>query len=220
MRKLSPFKKEFEMAINKTIFTADRTAQKEEIFNWLKDNAQDYFSGGISTDESGNIICVMSNSAELSFIFDETNAIYKIKTKTRNTYSIVGSSTLKYTKAGIVTSNGIMLIGALSSTADNILIISKTNRNTTAISMNASSASGANRYFSFIDLNNDAEWLRTENQVSVFSAPLTSFSPVCFASGNYCEHAFFTFFTQFSDPCVIQMNGKKYAYGGYLALEE
>ena len=208
------------MAINKTIFTADRTAQKGEIFNWLKTNAEDYFDE-ISQNADGNIVCSLKNGAKILFMFDTSATIYKVMSKTeKSKYIYSGSAENAYTKAGIVTSKGIMLIGALSSTVDNILIISKTNRNTTAISMNAASSSGANRYFSFIDLNNDAEWLRTGNQVSVFSAPLTSFSPVCFAGGNYCEHAFFTFFTQFSDPCVIQMNGKKYAYGGYLALEE
>ena len=40
------------MAINKTIFTADRTAQKEEIFNWLKDNAA-YFTYSSPVDNGG-----------------------------------------------------------------------------------------------------------------------------------------------------------------------
>lgn len=207
------------MAINRTIFTADRTAQKSEILAWLQANATDYFSGGISTDESGNIICVMSNSAELSFIFDETNAIYKIKTKTGNTYSIVGSSTLKYTKAGIVTSNGIMLIGAGTSNIDNILIISKTSENKPCISGQVKTSSSASSFNNcFIDLENDSDWL--SNSVQKYLTSITSLSPVCFACGTYCEHVFLTPFTQFESTCIMQINSKKYAYGGYLALEE
>jgi len=185
------------MAINKTIFTADRTTQKSEILAWLQANATDYFDQ--IAENSGNIECLLENGAKLTFY---------------------GSSTLKYTKAGIVTSKGLMIVGANSSTTDNILIVSKTNNEKTAISMFASSSSGSGRYFSFIDLDGDSDWSRIGNNLTVFSAPITSLSPVCFACGTYCEHVFLTPFTQFENTCIMQINSKKYAYGGYLALEE
>lgn len=206
------------MAVNKTIFTADRTAQKSEILAWLQANATDYFDE--IAENSGNIECSLENGAKLTFVFDETSVLYKVDSKTGNSHSIYGSSTLKHTKAGIVTSKGLMIVGAYSSTADNILIVSKTNNEKTAISMLAASPSGSTRYFSFIDLDGDTDWLRIGNNLTVFSAPITSLSPVCFACGTYCEHVFLTSFTQFENTCIMQINSKKYAYGGYLALEE
>ena len=206
------------MAVNKTIFTADRTAQKSEILAWLQANATDYFDE--IAENSGNIECSLENGAKLTFVFDETSVLYKVDSKTGNSHPIYGSAALKYTKAGIVTSKGLMIVGANSSTSDNILIISKTNNEKTAISMLAASSSGSNRYFSFIDLDGDSDWSRIGNNLTVFSAPITSLSPVCFACGTYCEHVFLTPFTQFENTCIMQINGKKYAYGGYLALEE
>ena len=206
------------MAVNKTIFTADRTAQKSEILAWLQANATDYFDE--IAENSGNIECLLENGAKLTFVFDETTALYKVDSKTGNSHSIYGSSTLKHTKAGIVTSKGLMIVGANSSITDNILIVSKTNNEKTAISMLAASSSGSNRYFSFIDLDGDTDWLRIGNNLTVFSTPITSLSPVCFACGTCCEHVFLTSFTQFENTCIMQINSKKYAYGGYLALEE
>ena len=206
------------MAINKTIFTADRTAQKSEILSWLQANATDYFDQ--IAENSGNIECSLENGAKLTFVFDETSVLYKVDSKTGNSHPIYGSSTLKHTKAGIVTSKGLMIVGTNSSTIDNILIVSKTNNEKTAISMLAASSSGSNRYFSFIDLDGDSDWLRIGNNLTVFSVPITSLSPVCFACGTYCGHVFLTPFTQFESICIMQINGKKYAYGGYLALEE
>lgn len=206
------------MAVNKTIFTADRTAQKSEILAWLQANATDYFDQ--IAENSGNIECSLENGAKLTVVFDDTIAIYKIDSKTGVSHSIYGSSTLKYTKAGVVTSKGIMIVGALSASSDNIIIISKTSTGKTAVSMFAATASGSNRYFSFIDMDGDADWARIGNNMAVFSAPMTSLAPVCFSCGTYCEHVFLTPFTQFENPCIMQINSKKYAYGGYLALEE
>ena len=94
------------MAVNKTIFTADRTAQKSEILSWLQANATDYFDE--IAESSGNIECSLENGAKLTFVFDETSVLYKVDSKTGNSHPIYGSSTLKHTKAGIVTSKGIM----------------------------------------------------------------------------------------------------------------
>ena len=144
-----------------------------------------------------------------------------LKTKTGNTHSIYGgSSAVSYTKAGIVTSNGIMLIGNATASAENYVIISRTMANSTALAMCIRTSSANTSYSYFIDLNNDAEWLGKSSAAQAYSVPVTSVAPAAFSSGNYCEHIFFTPFTQFTEPCIMQLNGKKYAYGGYIALEE
>ena len=205
------------MAVNKTIFTADRTAQKSEILAWLQANATDYFDE--IAENSGNIECSLENGAKLTVVFDDTALVYKIDSKTGNSHSIYGSSALKYTKAGIVTSKGLMLIGAGNSNIDNILIISKTSENKPCISGQFKASSSANSFNNcFIDLENDSDWL--SNSVQKYLTSVTSLSPVCFACGTYCEHVFLTPFTQFENTCIMQINSKKYAYGGYLALEE
>lgn len=208
------------MAINKTIFTADRTAQKGEIFNWLKANAEDYFDE-ISQNADGNISCRLENGAELLFMFDTSTTVYKIISKTGNTQGIYANVSAPYTEAGIVTSNGIMLISYSFASTDNIVIISKTNSGATSVSAYGKTSSSINTLFqAFIDLDNDVNWM-TKNFQTIFDTPVTSLAPVCFASGNYCEHVFMTIFSQFvNSPCIMQINGKKYAYGGYLALEE
>ena len=208
------------MAINKTIFTADRTAQKGEIFNWLKANAEDYFDE-ISQNADGNISCRLENGAELLFMFDTSTTVYKIISKTGNTQGIYASVSAPYTEAGIVTSNGIMLISYSFASTDNIVIISKTNSGATSVSVYGKTSSSTNTLFqAFIDLDNDVNWMG-KNFQTIFDTPATSLAPVCFASGNYCEHVFMTIFSQFTNsPCIMQINGKKYAYGGYLALEE
>ena len=210
------------MAINKTIFTADRTAQKSEILAWLQANATNYFDS-IETDTDGNISCRLENGAEFTFMFDATAVVYNVKSKTGNSHSIYsGTAATAYTKSGIVTSYGIMLISTATSTSYNVIIISKTNTESVSISAFAKSTSGSAGLPShyFIDLDNDTDWLGKSTNPLIYSVPVTSFAPVCFSFGTYCEHAFFTPFTQFENPCIIQMNGKKYAYGGYLALEE
>ena len=206
------------MAINKTIFTADRTAQKSEILAWLQANATDYFDQ--IAENSGNIECSLENGAKLTVVFDATTVIYKIDSKTGVSHSIYGS-TLKYTKAGVVTSKGIMIVGALSASSDNIIIISKTGENSTAVSCYIKSSSSSSALINyFIDLGNDADWLGNSSNSLRYSVPATSLSPVCFSCGTYCEHVFLTPFTQFENTCIMQINSKKYAYGGYLALEE
>lgn len=206
------------MAINKTIFTADRTAQKSEILAWLQANATDYFDQ--IAENSGNIECSLENGAKLTVVFDETSVLYKVDSKTGNSHSIYGSSALKYTKAGVVTSKGLMLIGAGNSNIDNILIISKTSENSTAVSCYVKPSSSNTLTNYFIDLGNDADWLGNSSSLLRYSVPATSLSPVCFSCGTYCEHVFLTPFTQFENTCIMQINSKKYAYGGYLALEE
>lgn len=208
------------MAINKTIFTADRTAQKSEILAWLQANATDYFDS-IETDTDGNIECSLENGAELLFMFDTSTTVYKIISKTGNTQGIYSSVSAPYTEAGIVTSNGIMLISYSGASTDNIVIISKTNSGATSVSVYGKTSSSVNTLFqAFIDLDNDANWI-VKNFQTIFDTPATSLAPVCFASGNYCEHVFMTIFSQFTNSsCIMQINGKKYAYGGYLALEE
>lgn len=206
------------MAINKTIFTADRTAQKSEILAWLQANATDYFDQ--IAENSGNIECSLENGAKLTVVFDDTSVLYKVDSKTGVSHSIYGS-TLKYTKAGVVTSKGIMIVGALSASSDNIIIISKTGENSTAVSCYIKSSSSSSALINyFIDLGNDADWLGNSSNSLRYSVPATSLSPVCFSCGTYCEHVFLTPFTQFENTCIMQLNGKKYAYGGYLALEE
>ena len=166
-------------------------------------------------------MCSIENGGEFQFIFDTTAITYTIKSKTGNSHSINGeNSTSSYTKAGIVTSNGIMLVGNTTTSSENYLIISKTNANSMALSAYAKASSSRNRYYCFIDLNNDADWVASNNSTQIYSVSATSLAPVAFSSGNYCEHAFFTPFTQFTEPCIIQLNGKKYAYDGYLELEE
>lgn len=206
------------MAINKTIFTADRTAQKSEILAWLQANATDYFDQ--IAENSGNIVCSLENGAKFLFMFDESTTVYKIISKTGNIQGIYSSSE-NYTKAGIVTSNGIMLINHALASTDNIVIISKTNEGKTAVSVYGKISSSVNTIFqAFMDLGNDADWM-SKNFQTIFDTPATSLAPICFLSGNYCEHVFWTHFTQFvNSPCIMQLNGKKYAYGGYLALEE
>lgn len=208
------------MAINKTIFTADRTAQKSEILAWLQANATDYFDE-ISEDNNENIVCSLENGAKLTFVFDSTATAYSVESKTGVSHTIGGgSSASSYTKEGIVTSKGIMIVGNTTTSAANILIISKTNADTISLSMNARVGSGSSAYPCFMDLINDVDWLTKSSAPQIFSTPITSLTPVCFSYGTHCEHAFFTPFTQFENPCIMQLNGKKYAYGGYLALEE
>ena len=210
------------MAINKTIFTADRTTQKSEILSWLQANATDYFDE--IAEDSGNIKCSLENGAELLFMFDTSATIYKVMSKTeKSKYIYSGSAESAYTKAGIATSKGLMLISTAASSTDNIIIISKTNSGTTAISAFAKTSSGSASlpFHYFIDLNNDTDWIGTTQNILTYSVSVTSLAPVCFSSGNYCEHVFMTIFSQFTNnPCIMQINGKKYAYGGYLALEE
>lgn len=92
-----------------------------------------------------------------------------------------------------MTSKGLMLIGAGTSNIDNILIISKTGENKPCISGQVKASSSASSFNNcFIDLENDSD----------------------------CGHVFLTPFTQFENACIMQINSKKYAYGGYLALEE
>ena len=216
------------MAIEKTTFTATTlTDRQTEVYNWLSENATDYFETITNDTEHSKIICTFAGceTAKTEFYFDyNTMASLFLENGTKYASSCYTDSHIYYKVCeAIKTSYGIYLgseenIMTSSSPYQGALIISKNNDNTTCVSLS---------YDGFLrdDMRRDiicpekSKVLTVTSQV--LTADMTTFAPIPIAEGVYPENMFFTPFSSARYVGVItDDNGQKYFYDGYCAIKE
>ncbi len=207
------------MAIETTIFYNSRAGQMQEVFEWLKDNASEYFDSITFAD--GAITCALENGAKFEYKSGYSPSIY-LKNGLYKTYY----ENSAYIKKGIKTSKGIML---LLSSAYQSLIFSKTNKGTTCTSFLCRTSANTNLNQYFADLSLDVVFTERPYVINssyiekaVISSEKTSLVPISFAnSETYAPDMLFTPFSQYSGmQGIIEVDGVKYAYDGTVALRE
>ena len=207
------------MAIETTIFYNSRAGQMQEVFEWLKDNASEYFDSITFAD--GVITCALENGAKFEYK-SGTNPSINLKSGLNKLLY----DTSAYIKKGIKTSKGIML---LFSSNYQSLIFSKTNKGTTCTSLLCKTSSNANLYQYFADLSLDVVFTERPNSINssniekaAISSEKTSLVPISFANPEtYAPDMLFTPFSQYSGmQGIIEVDGVKYAYDGTVALRE
>ena len=103
------------------------------------------------------------------------------------------------------------------------IFITKSNAGTTAVYAKwVDFNSSAYDYSKFMvaDLINSEKIGTVNFKGTVISSDMTSLVPICFPSGTYAPKLFVTPYSQYVDYTgIIDVNGTKYAYDGYAALE-
>lgn len=221
------------MAIEKYYFNqASYTENNKDVLNWLKTNANEYFDSfeRIDTVNYPRILCKIETKTLLDFATNNpySSAGYKtIQTLTINTDcgTTVSQNGIPYVdddfimvKYAIKTSGGIMLY----MNEIYAIFITKSNAESTSIYVKWRESTPNKRccYYA-ADLINSKTISTKNSEQRVESSGLTALAPFCFPSGTYAPNMFLTPFSQFAGtPGIIEIDGTKYVYDGYVALKE
>ena len=216
------------MAIKKTTFMATTLTERQtEVYDWLSENATDYFETITNDTEHSKIVCTFAGceTAKTEFYFSY-GVMASLFLENGTIYGSASSSSDNVNRKvceAIKTSYGIYLVGKeniMTSSAIELgaLIISKNNDNTTCVSLsrNGFLRSDMSRYI--ICPEKSKVFTVTRN---VVTTDMTTFAPIPIAEGVYPENMFFTPFSSVRNAGVItDDNGQNYWYDGYCALKE
>lgn len=212
------------MSIEKTLFTS--SDKVNELYNWLRANATEYFSRiNIS---SGSIACYKDNSSAINFASGTgTPTAYLANGTSLSAYGISGT----YPDYVVKTENGIYL----HNSGGHEVIVTKTDHDTLAFVFIclATSALGSARIRT-ADYSRDnyfTDWglivgTTTMDNMKEFmshaNTGLTALVPVVpGASDSYCPGLFVAAYTQYGrQEGIIELDGVKYWYNGCFALRE
>lgn len=209
------------MAIEKNIFTTtSQTANAPEVFAWLTANSAEYFDT-VTADENGNITCTKDGKNVLVLGFDGTvkdMTVYLANGVSRTSYSADGMFSY-----GIKTSCGLFI-----NASTNKIFITKSNNG--GLSFASIIHTGSNAYYFTIgDFYTSKTFNSTSPVTTMVSAgqifshggDLTTLSEIVCPGGTYLPHVFTTPFTVYlGTECILEKNGVRYWYNGYIALRE
>lgn len=212
------------MAYTKYYFSqASISDNANDVKNWLAENATEYFdSFNIHSGSFDSaVICGVGSTAKLYFQTTmPNNSTYNSLIITLDSglnikfqSSDGGAYKFTYVKYAIKSDNGIMLY----MDENHSIIITKSNAGTTAVYAKWKTNSSSNMVADLIN----SETISTQNFSSkVESNEITALAPLCFPSGIYAQKLFMTPYSQYVGYIgIIDINGTKYAYDGYAALE-
>lgn len=213
----------------------------DEVYDWLVENASEYFPGGITKIFSGQdhrIVCYIEEGDDAPRIcipFDNFSAQYSGYVKARYDAAIYGcnpnstsSSSYAYRKA-VKTSNGIAIMAHYSGA---VWFVSKTASGHTCVCAYGSPVYNSTQYYlAFSDLEKKS--FGSPNVMSNLSelvnsyrlrteADHTTLVPIVFDGGDYTENLCMTPFTQaiFSANLqIVNIDGQEYVYDGLVALK-
>lgn len=229
------------MAIEITNFNypTDPNNNINEVYDWLVENASEYFPGGIETEISTKRIACTPIEGDavtrimLPFYPDTDSGTGYLRPK----YSTeiwrwnpngTGYSTHSFSKAA-KTDSGIMLL----SDSGLSLAVSRTKLgNVCACAIGTTYYSNPVVRLIATDLENDRVPITTEtcsNYATFLSRfrlaagmPITILLPIAFTGGTYTENVYVTPFTQANfngDLQPVLFNGQEYIYDGFVALK-
>lgn len=214
-------------------------ANANEVANWLTENASEYFDS-VTVDTATNssvsssyplVVCKIGETAELAFCASNPKAstngnasnLTTLRITTGNGYQLktIGIYSndeypFTYTKYAIKTSGGIMLCMSKYFA----IFITKTTAGTTAVYTKwfYYGSSGMVHSFRTVDLIN-SRYADTNIYNKVSSSDNTSIAPICFPSSTYSPSLFFTPYSQYTSVTgILDIDGTKYVYDGYVAL--
>ena len=217
------------MAIEKTTFVEkSQSGRQTEVYNWLLENATDYFGTITNNASHYNIICTFSGCENANITLNFTNSnnfTVTLENGTKYQSSQSAGQMIDVVKYAIKTSNGICLsndydifTSSDSGGYEGSITFSKNNDGTTCIMFIARNEAIIKK-LRYIICPEKSKVLTVTSKVT--TADMTSFAPIPFAEGVYPENMFFTPFSSARYSGVItDDNGQKYFYDGYCALKE
>ena len=223
------------MAITKVTFTATAlgAANCTEVYDFLEEYAADFFTS-ITKSGSKAITCVAAGVTALFLSFDDdiySQSVELANGQTVENYTRTGTYGSKVIRYGYATTHGVMLVD----TANEIIVITKSSADTTAIIAMLTPANSDPAFgLYFGDIENDSVWykpksngadaaaLRTLHMIDG-AASLTTLTPVVLGNGGtYAPHVFITSYSEnggITSPKKLTVAGKEYIYDGLFALE-
>lgn len=229
------------MAIEKKVFKSVVPAENFiEVQNWLSVNAAEYFDS-FNIDSSGITMNVNGSSVSVRPV---GSLPVEIRLSSQNGG---GSATLgrkysgakNYIEYAIKTGNGIVLI---TDENDFRIFITKSNAGSTSVyamsKVYVNNTSSESWQMIAADLENSKTFTKTPYQHSNSSeskiinagyywwsnnsaSEVTVLLPFVFVGGTYAQNMFITPFSQYPKTvCILDINGEKYFYDGYVALKE
>ena len=222
------------MAIEKTTFMATTlTDRQTEVYNWLSENATDYFGEITNNTENPKIICKIKNheNAKIVFTFNSSTYNVAITKENRNIeygYRYQTVQDVSYTHDyAIKTNYGFYLHCSKDNDirGGGSILVSKLNNGEIIIDF-FTYVSNRVQYQNIhcLGFSKTTEIYNDINNVKglVYKADMTTFSPIVFGEGIYSENMLLTPFSQYKGTvCTLtDDNGQKYFYDGYCALKE
>lgn len=235
------------MAIETTVFNYPTSPNDNigEVYDWLVENASDYFEGDIEKDTtSKRLLCYVEppgqdNAPRIVIPFYNSaatgNGYVRAKYDTTNVpYNPNGGS---YSSASfrraVKTSCGFVLLSYVGTT----LFVTRTTGGNVCILTNGGTASYNTRAFRYMfgDLEHSSSLAFSSYSTGTDDpstlAPLVRFTsddqittllPVVFPGGTYTDNMFMTQFTQanfYEDLQTVLIDGNEYIYDGFVALK-
>lgn len=223
------------MAITKVTFTAAAVGAPNctEVYNFLEEYAADYFVSMSLGHVNQSISCVTGGTTALFLSFDaaEKQSIQLSNAQKVANADYTGTYGSKVIRYGYATPYGIMLVD----TANEIIIVTKSNEDTTAIIAMLTPGSSDPAYgLYFGDIENDSVWYKPKSNGTDAAAlralhmidgaaSLTTLMPVVLGNGGtYAPHVFIASYSEngsITTPKKLTVAGKDYIYDGLFALE-
>lgn len=223
------------MAITKVTFTAAAlgAANCTEVYDFLEEYAADFFTSITKSGSGKAITCVAAGVTALFLSFDaaDKQSIQLSNAQKVANADYTGTYGTKVYRYGYATPYGVMLVD----TANEIIIITKSSADTTAIIAMLTPVSSDPAFgLYFGDIENDSAWykpksngtdaaaLRTLHMIDG-AASLTTLTPVVLGNGGtYAPHVFLTSYSEnggITTPKKLTVADKEYIYDGLFALE-
>lgn len=229
------------MAIEKTYFNNDTySLNYNAVLAWLQVNAVDYFDT-VEGDEELRRITMTKGAASLYFDVG-SDAYLGVTTGAGTSSADSAPIAIGYNDNeisfdyGVKTSTGLAIIGESAYSKSMVsLFVSLTDRGTPCMYATWSKFRQSSSQYNnsdihvFCDLEHDQSIGKVSLEKSdVYhwsgnrSIGITALTPFCFYSGSYALNMFITPFSQYAadKPGIIDINGTKYVYDGYVALRE
>ncbi len=226
------------MAIETTYFTGNTAADRAtDIYNFLNDNGAGVYFDTVSLDTSGDYPTVTAKIGELTYFNIVVNSTLKLQNSSGvflangKFQSMSRSNSMSAYVRGYKTSSGLWLTDG-DGFATNFLaslFLSKTvSGDPCAVFVNDTDSSAS---YSYADFNNSSVMIKSKNYNALRSAysdggyapifPVTVACPIVFDVGTYTENIIFTPISQFPSAVqIIDINGVKYVYDGFIGLKE
>lgn len=215
------------MAINKTYFTGSTSgANYTEVLAWLQANAADYFDE--ITGDGTCINCNIASVTALKLDFTSGGYLFTITTNNGKYIQEYKDWNYKHFVSAQKTDSGIFMFADATTN----IFIAKANSGSVFFAGVRSVDSTAFAVY-MCDFSNSAkitQGLSTETSnfganpvyFGVYSASMTSITPVVSDGGTYCDNLFYVPFTQYAGQSniTIDIDGTKYVYNGIFALKE
>lgn len=229
------------MAIETTVFNypTDPNNNINEVYDWLTENAAEYFPGGITKDTSAKRIhCYpiegdSQTGIAIPFYNNSSNVQGYMKTKYDTGQAIVNpNSTAYYSSAYKKAAKTDHGIAVLANSGATMYIGRADNGNVCAVLEGTSNYNNNNWRFVLGDLENssycvDGPSASTASNIAIVSSIIrngqtTVLTPVAFPGGSYSTSLFMTPFTQANfmmDLQTVLIDGQEYVYDGLFALK-